>query len=170
MTEDAIHQLVITILFPALVLFTGVVAYIFGLRPALKQNPAFKGLYDTEDTMFNAIGVKFSGIKQKVTTIVLSALGFIVLAHDQLMPLVQQVGVDPTQILPKVPTWVWPVASIAALWLVQYFRDISDKAARANAEKLLDAGHTLAAPAPGIPLNTLPSPNPVLNAFPEKAS
>ena len=170
MTDAALHQLAITYLFPALVVFTGVVAYVFGIRPALRQNPAFKTFYETEDTGLNAIAAKLSGIKQKLTTIALSAMGVIVLAHDQLMPLIQQVGVDPAQILPKVPTWFWPVGSIAALWLIQYFRDIADKQARANAEKLLDVGHTLAAPAPGIPVNTLPSPNPVLNAFPEKAS
>lgn len=160
------HQLVATYLFPALVGLTGVVAYWFGLRPALRQNPAFSGLYATEDTLLNALSAKFSGVKQKLTTIVLSAVGFIVLAHDQLMPIVQQAGVsvDPSQILPKVPTWVWPIASVAVLWLLQYFRDLSDRAARANAEKLLDAGHTLAAPAPGLPINTLPSPAP----FPDK--
>lgn len=170
MTDAALHQLVITYLFPTLVVFTCVVAYVFGVRPALRQNPAFKTFYDTEDTGLNAIAAKLSGVKQKLTTIALSAMGVIVLAHDQIMPLITQVGVDPSQILPSVPTWVWPVVSIAALWLIQYFRDLSDKAARANAEKLLDTGHTLAAPAPGLPVTTLPSPNPVLNAFPEKAS
>ncbi len=170
MTDADIHQIIVTYLFPALVVFTGVVAYVFGIRPALKSNPAFSHFYASEDTALSAISAKLSGLKQKLTTVFLSAAGVVVLAHDQLMPLVQQAGVDPAQILPKVPTWVWPVGSIAALWLVQYFRDLADKQARANAEALLNAGHTLAAPAPGIPVNTLPSPTPnVLNAFPDKA-
>lgn len=170
MTDAQLHTLAITYLFPTLVVFTGVVAYVFGIRPALRQNPAFKDFYATEETGLNAIGAKLSGIKQKLTTVALSAIGFIVLAHDQLMPLITQVGVDPAQILPKVPSWVWPIGSIAALWLIQYFRNLADTAARANAEALLNAGHTLAAPAPGIPVNTLPSPTPqgVLNAFPDK--
>lgn len=167
MTDATIHNLVISYLFPTLVIFTGVVAYVFGIRPALKQNPNFKALYDTEDTVLNALASKLSGVKQKLVTVLLSAAGVIVLAHDQIMPLIAQAGVDvdPSKFLPMVPTWVWPVASIAALWLIQYFRNLADKQARANAEALLNAGHALAAPAPGIPITTLPSPAP---SFPDK--
>jgi hypothetical protein len=85
------------------------------------------------------------------------------------VPLAQQAGVtvDPSQFLPKVPSWVWPLFSIGALWLIQYFRHLADQQARANAEALLNAGHSLAAPAPGLPVNTLPSPNP-LASLPDK--
>lgn len=162
-------DLLVSYLFPALVIFTGVVAYVFGIRPALKQNPAFKGLYSTEDTVLNALAAKFSGVKQKIVTVLLSAASFLVLAHDEIAPLITQAGVDPAQILPKVPTWVWPVATMLVLWLIQYFRQLSDRQARANAEALLNAGHMLAAPAPGLPVNTLPSPSP-LAALPDKVS
>jgi hypothetical protein len=155
-----IHQLVISYLFPTLVGFTLIVAYVFGIRPALKQNPALKSLYDTEGTVRHALAAKLGGLKQKLTTIFLTVGGFLVVAHDELQPLMQQAGVEPSQILPKVPTWVWGVSSIAILWLIQYFRNQADKQARANAEALLDAGHPLAAAAPGLPINTLPSPFP----------
>lgn len=171
MYDDLIHQIVISFLLPALVIFTGVVAYVFGIRPSLKKNPAFKTLYASEDTLINALSAKFSGLKQKLATVFVSAIGFVVLAHDSVASLLQSAGIDPiaygSQILPKVPSWAWPLATLAILWLVQYFRDLSDKQARANAEALLDAGHPLAAAAPGLPLNTLPSPSP-LASLPDK--
>jgi hypothetical protein len=155
------------LLLPALIGFTLAVAYFFGVRPLLKQTPGFKQLYASEDTVLNALSVKLGGVKQKITTIFLSAAGFIVVAHDEITPFITQVGVDPAQILPKVPTWVWPVASVAVLWLIQHFRNLADMQARANAEALLNAGHPLAAPAPGLPLDTLPSPSP-LASLPDK--
>lgn len=161
------HTLVVNLLFPALCVFTLLVVYIFAIRPTLRQNPALKDLYDAEEGYFSAINNKLGGIKQRLTTIGLSAASFLVLAHDQLAPLVTQVGVDPAQILPKVPAWAWPVLTMAILWTVQYFRELADKQARANAEALLNAGHPLAAPAPGIPATTLPSPSP-LAALPDK--
>ncbi len=155
------------LLLPVLIGSTLTVAYVFGVRPILKQTPEFKTLYATEDTGLNALAAKFSGVKQKLATIAVSVGTFIVLAHDELAPLVAQAGVDPAQILPKVPTWAWPVLTMAVLWLVQYFRSLSDKQARANAEALLNAGQPLAAPAPGLPITTLPSPSP-LAALPDK--
>jgi hypothetical protein len=159
-----IHTLVAHALLPALLIFAGLVGYIFGIRPALRQNPAFKTLYDQEDTFLSALNAKLSGVKQKLTIIGLTIAGVAVEAHDQLAPLITQAGLDPVQILPKVPVWVWPVSSVAILWLLQYFRGLADKSARANAEALLNAGHPLAAPAPGLPVNTLPSPS----ALPDK--
>jgi hypothetical protein len=160
-----VQTLVANALLPALIGFTALVAYIFGIRPMLRQTPAFKTLYDQEDTALNALNVKLGGLKQKLTALGLSAISFVLLLHDQLAPLVTQVGVDPTLILPKVPVWVWPTATIAGLWLIQHFRNLADEAARKNAEALLMAGHTLAAPAPGIPVTALPSPPP---DFPDK--
>ena len=155
------------LLLPVLIGVTLAVAYIFGVRPILKATPAFSGLYATEDTVLNALAAKFSGVKQKLATLFVSVAGFIVLAHDEIAPLITQAGVDPSQILPKVPSWAWPVLTIGILWLVQYFRNLSDKQARANAEALLNAGHPLVAPAPGLPVNTLPSPSP-LASLPDK--
>jgi len=150
-------------LLPALIVFTVAVAYWFGVRPVLRETPVLRDLYDTEASYFKAVAIKFSGVKQKLTTIFLSAASFIVLAHDELAPLVTQAGVDPSQYLPKVPTWAWPLITLAVLWLVQYFRSLADSAAHKNAEALLNAGQPLAAPAPGI--TVLPSP-----AFPDKVS
>lgn len=157
-----------TYLFPVLCAFTIVVAYLFWMRPMLKQTPGLKTLYATEETWINALSVKFGGAKQKLTVVGLSVIGGLLELHDTIAPLVTQAGVDPTVILPKVPAWVWPVGTMAVLWLVQYFRNLADKAARANAEALLNAGHSLAAAAPGLPVTSLPSPNPLLANLPDK--
>lgn len=168
MSDELVHIIVADALFPALCVVTLIVGYIFFLRPALRQNPALKDLYDAEEGYFAAINAKLGGLKQKLTTIFVSLAGFLVLMHDEIAPFAAQVGVDPSLILPKVPVWAWPLLSIGILWLVQYFRELSDRQARANAEALLNAGHVLAAPAPGIPVDTLPSPSP-LAALPDKA-
>jgi len=141
--------------------------YVFGLRPILKQTPGLRELYEAEGNVYSAISSKFSGLKQKLVTLAISGAGFIVLAHDQLMPLVTQAGVDSKQYLPQVPPYVWPLLTMGALWAVQYFRNLADKQARANAEALLNNGFQLAAPAPGLPINTLPSPSP-LGTLPDK--
>lgn len=151
-------------LLPVLIVFTGGIAYWFGIRPVLKRNPVFSTMFDAETSVKTRLHAKFSGVKQVITTIIVSAGGFVVVAHDELAPLITQAGVDPSQFLPKVPTWVWPMITMAILWLVQYFRNTADRQARANAEALLNAGHPLAAPAPGLPVTTLPSPGP----FPDK--
>lgn len=149
-------------LLPVLIAFTLLVGYIVGVRPLLRQTPLFKDVYDKEAGVLFALSQKFGGVKQKITTVVISAMGFFVLAHDQIAPLVTQAGVDPSQFLPDVPAWVWPVATMAILWLVQSFRNQADKAAQANAIALLNVGQPLAAPAPGLAINTPPSPTPVL--------
>ncbi len=164
--DEFIHTIVADALFPALCVLTLIVGYIFLLRPTLRQTPALKNLYDREEGAFAAINAKLGGLKQKLTTIFVSLAGFLVLAHDQIAPLATKVGVDPSLILPKVPVWVWPVLTMVVLWLVQYFRELSDRQARANAEALLNAGHVLAAPAPGISVDTSPSP---LASLPDKA-
>ena len=159
-----IHTIVSDLLFPALVVFTLGVVYAFVLRPALKLNPKFTELYTKEEGVFSAINDKLGGLKQKLTTIFVSLASFLVLAHDQIAPLVTQAGVDPSQILPKIPAWAWPVMTMVILWLIQYFRSLADRKAVSNAEALLNTGNVLAAPAPGIPVTTLPSPS----AFPDK--
>lgn len=154
-------------LFPVLIVFTGIVAYLFFIRPALRTTPFFRDLYDAEAGFWATINIKLTGVKQKLTTIALSAMSFIVLMHDQLAPLVTQAGIDPSQILPKVPSWAWPLIIMGVLWLVQHFRNVADKAARANAEALINSGQVLAAPAPGLVITTLPSPSP-LASLPDK--
>jgi hypothetical protein len=156
---NTVDTIVSYLAFPLATVIVLVGAYFWLVRPALKQNPKFAELYTKEDGFFSALNDKLGGIKQKLTTIFVSLAGFLVLAHDQIAPLVTQVGVDPATILPKVPAWAWPIATMGILWLVQYFRELSDRKARANAEALLNTGNTLAAPAPGIPVTTLPSPS-----------
>jgi hypothetical protein len=173
-TDELIHSAVMTILLPLLVTFAGIVGYAYFVRPMLQQNPAFKELYATEETALSAVAAKLSGLKQKLATIFISAVGFVVVAHDSLASLLQAAGIDPvaygSQLLPKVPSLAWPIITLACLWIIQYFRGLADKQARANAEALLNAGHTLAAPAPGLPMNTLPSPSPLgpLGPLPDK--
>lgn len=166
------HTLVINFLFPALVVFTLLVAYVVAIRPILRQNPTLKTIYDYEETYLGALGSKFSGIKQKLMTVALSVAGLFVVAHDQVASLATAAGIDPmflsTQLLPQVPSWVWPFVTMGVLWLVQYFRNLADKQAQANAIALLNAGQPLAAPAPGIPLSTPPSPSPVFYSPPDK--
>ena len=163
------NDIISNLLFPALVVFTGVVAYVFWVRPILKQSPAFTKLYATETTLLSAISAKLSGLKQKLTTIFVSVVGIAVVGHDSLTPLLAAAGIDPlaygTQLLPKVPPLAWPMITLGVLWLIQYFRNIADRQARANAVALLDAGHFLAAPAPGIPVYSTPSP---YNLLPDK--
>lgn len=149
-------------LFPVLIAFALVVGYVVGLRPILRQTPGLKEVYDSEAGLLYALSQKFSGVKQKITTLVVSAAGFVVLAHDQIAPLVTQAGVDPALFLPKIPTWAWPLITMGVLALIQHFRNIADKAAQANAVALLNAGQPLAASAPGIPVSTPPSPAPLL--------
>lgn len=161
----------VTILLPTLIAATLVVAYAFGIRPILRQNPALSQFYETEEGWFAAVNAKLSGLKQRIATVLISTAGFIVLIHDQLAPILQAVGVDPQelpkQFLPTVPAYVWPVLTVGVLWLIQHFRDLADKQARANAEALLNAGQPLAAAAPGLPKSTPPSPNP-LASLPDK--
>lgn len=171
MTNEIIHEVVMTFLFPMLMLVTCIVVYAFFVRPTLKQNPALKELYANEETVLNAVAAKFSGLKQKLATIFISFVGFVLVAHDSLASLLQAAGIDPvaygSQLLPKVPATAWPLITLACLGTIQYFRHLADKQARANAEALLLAGHPLAAPAPGLPISTLPSPSP-LAAMPDK--
>lgn len=150
MNDATVHNLVATYLFPSLIVFTVVCLYVFGLRPMLKQTPGIRELYDLEGSAYAALGSKFSGLKQKIATLVISGASALVLMHDQIAPLVTQAGVDPSQLLPQVPPYVWPILTMVVLGLIQYFRNIADKQAKANAEALLNAGYRLAAPAPGI--------------------
>jgi hypothetical protein len=149
----------------ALITFTLAVAYIFGLRPILKQTPAFADFYATEDSFFAAFSGKFSGLKQKLTTLLLSSAASVVLLYDSAVAALSSFGFDVTQLpatlLPDVPQWVWPVAFMSVLWLINKFRAIADQNARANAEALLSVGAPLAAPAPGLPVTTQPSPSPL---------
>lgn len=156
-------------LFPVLVVFTLAVAYWFFVRPILQKQPVFREVYAAEESALAALAAKFSGVKQRLATIFFSAIGFILLAHDEIAPLVTQAGVDPSQILPKVPSWLWPIITMVVLWIIQYFRKLADENARKNAEAMLNAGQPLAAPAPGLPVNTVPSPSPLIPlSFPNK--
>lgn len=148
-----------------LIAFTIGVAYFFGLRPILKATPAFAEFYATEDSFFAALSGKFAGLKQKLTTLVLSSAASVVFLYDSAVSLLSQFGFDVTQLpatlLPDVPQWVWPVVALSVLWLINKFRAIADVNARANAEALLSYGAPLAAPAPGLPVTTQPSPSPL---------
>lgn len=150
----------------ALIAFTLGVAYFFGLRPILKATPAFADFYATEDSFFAALSGKFAGLKQKLTTLAVSSTASVVLLYDSVVPLLSSLGIDvsqlPATLLPDVPQWVWPIAVIAVLWLINKFRKVADDNARANAEALLNTGASLAAPAPGLPVSTQPSPPPSL--------
>lgn len=154
-------HVVATYLWPILGVFTLAVAYFVGLRPILRQTPVFKSVYDAEAGLLYSVNIKFANVKQKLVGLFFSAASILVLAHDEIAPLITQAGVDPSLILPKVPTWVWPVSTIIILWIINYLRNRADRHAQANAIALLQAGQPLVAPAPGLPITTLPSPTPV---------
>ncbi len=156
------HVLANDYLLPALILFAGIVAYVFWVRPILKETPALRDLYAAEAGYIEAFKLKTNGTKQRLTTVVLSTGTTVAFLYDTIQPLATQMGITiaPAQYWPTVPTWVWPLVGLAALWLLGYFRRQADRAAAANAEALLNAGQPLAAPAPGLPVTTLPSPLP----------
>lgn len=142
----------LNLLLGLLIFVTFLVGYVVFARPMLKANPSFNFLYEQEESLWRAFNAKFDGLKQKIFTSLLAAAAFIVSAYDFIAPLVAGVGVDPGLLLPKVPSWAWPIMGALILYVIQYFRNIADKNAAANAAALLALGEPLAAPAPAVPL------------------
>ncbi len=94
---------------------TLVAVYWFWIRPILKSRPAFRELYDKEESLFAALREKFAGIKQKLSSAVVIAASAIVS------------GVDVSSIAAQVPSWAWPLILIAVTAVMKYFRDLADK-------------------------------------------
>jgi hypothetical protein len=108
-----------------LVAATFVAVYWFWVRPVLKSRPAFRELYEREESFFAALREKFAGIKQKLSSAIVVAASVAVSGYDFLAPIVS--GVDVSSIAAEVPSWAWPLVLITVTALFQFLRNLSDK-------------------------------------------
>src|SRR5689334_9928519 len=99
--------------------------YWFWIRPILKSRPAFRDLYQREETFFAALREKFSGIKQKLSSAIVIIASVAVSGYDFFEPIVS--GIDVSPIAAKVPSWAWPLVLIGITSLYQLFRNLADK-------------------------------------------
>lgn len=104
---------------------TLVAVYWFWIRPILKTRPAFRELYEEEESFLAALRAKFAGIKQKLSSAVVIAASAVVSGYDFFAPIVS--GVDVSSIAAQVPSWAWPLILIAVTATIKYFRDLADK-------------------------------------------
>lgn len=117
------------------VLIVLVGGYFLFIRPLLEQNPRFKELTDWEVGFGEKLSLRFAGIKQKLTTRLVVLAGVAVSAYDFALPLARAAGFDVTTYEPLthyVPSAAWPFITMGLLGLVQYFRNLSDKAVAAD--------------------------------------
>lgn len=119
----------------AVMLFATLVAiYTFWIRPILQSRPAFRELYDKEESFFAALREKLKGIKQKLSSAIVIIASAAVTGHDFFAPIVG--GVDVSSLTSLVPSWAWPLVLISLTALFQFLRNLADK--RHEAE-LVDA-------------------------------
>jgi hypothetical protein len=104
---------------------TLVAVYWFWIRPILKSRPALRELYQEEENFLAALGAKFAGIKQKLSSAIVIAASAIVSGYDFFTPIVS--GVDVSSIAAQVPSWAWPLILIAVTAVMKYFRDLADR-------------------------------------------
>lgn len=104
---------------------TLVAIYWFWIRPILKSRPAFRELYEQEESFFAALREKFAGIKQKLSSAVVIVASAAVGGYDFLAPIVG--GVDVSSIAAKVPSWAWPLILISITAIFQFLRNLADK-------------------------------------------
>jgi len=104
---------------------TLVAVYWFWIRPILKSRPAFRMLYQQDETFFAAMREKFAGVKQKLSSAIVIAASAIVTGYDFFAPIVS--GVDVSSISAQVPSWAWPLILIAVTVVMKYFRDLADR-------------------------------------------
>ncbi len=108
-----------------LVAATFVAVYWFWIRPVLESRPAFRELYEREESFLAAARQKFAGIKQKLSSAIVIAASVLVSGYDFFAPIVS--GVDVSSIAAQVPSWAWPLILIAVTAVLKYFRDLADK-------------------------------------------
>lgn len=107
-----------------------VAIYWFWIRPVLKSRPAFRELYEQEESFLAALREKLKGIKQKLSSAVVIAASVAVSGYDFLTPIVS--GVDVSSIAARVPSWAWPLILISVTALFQFLRNLSDKRRKAE--------------------------------------
>jgi fatty acid desaturase len=113
-----------------LVTATFVAVYWFWIRPVLKSRPAFRELYEQEESLFTAVREKFAGIKQKLSSAIVVAASVAVSGYDFIAPIAS--GVDVSSIAAQVPSWAWPLVLITVTALFQFLRNLSDKRHKAE--------------------------------------
>jgi hypothetical protein len=121
-----------------LVAATLVAIYWFWIRPVLKLRPAFRELYEQEESFFAALREKFAGLKQKLSSVVVIAASAAVSGYDFLTPIVG--GVDVSSLAAKVPSWSWPLILITITALFQLLRNLADKRHKAELTDATTAG------------------------------
>jgi hypothetical protein len=104
---------------------TLIAVYCFWIRPVLRSRPAFRELYDKEESFFRALREKLKGIKQKLSSAFVVAVSAAVAAYDFLAPAIS--GVDVSLLAAHVPPWAWPLILISITALLQFLRNLSDK-------------------------------------------
>src|SRR4051812_19273668 len=113
---------------------TVVAVYWFSVRLILKSRPEFTDYYAREESVFEAIGEKLKGIKQKLSSAIVIAASAAVSGHDFFTPIVS--GVDVSSLAAKVPSWAWPLILISVTGLFQFLRNLAD---RRHKDELADA-------------------------------
>jgi len=109
----------------AVMLFATLVAiYAFWIRPILLSRPAFRVLYEKEESFFAALREKLKGIKQKLSSVIVIVASAAVTGYDFLAPIVS--GVDVSGITSRVPSWAWPLILISVTALFQFLRNLAD--------------------------------------------
>lgn len=115
---------------------TIVTVYVCWVRPILKSQPALKDFYDREGNVFEAIRLKFAGIKQKIASALVVMASLAVTMHDYIAPFIARV--DATAITEKVPSWAWPLIMIAVTMLFQWMRNFADKRNAVEKEAIVE--------------------------------
>lgn len=119
----------------AVLLFaTLLVIYAFWIRPILQSRPAFRELYQKEESFFVALREKLKGIKQKLSSAIVIVASATVSSYDFFAPIVS--GVDVSSLTSHVPSWAWPLVLISVTALFQFLRNLADKR---RASELIDA-------------------------------
>lgn len=108
-----------------LVLATLVAIYWFWICPILKSRPAFRELYEKEESFIAALREKLKGIKQKLSSAIVIAASAAVSGYDFFTPIVS--GVDVSSLTSQVPSWAWPLVLISLTALFQFLRNLADK-------------------------------------------
>src|SRR5581483_11452906 len=100
------------------------------IRPILKSRPAFRELYEQEESIFAALREKFAGIKQKLSSAIVVGASVAVSGYDFIAPIVS--GVDVSSIAAHVPSWAWPLILISVTALFQFLRNLADRRHKAE--------------------------------------
>ena len=77
-----------------LVFATLIAIYAFWIRPILQSRPAFRELYDKEESFFAALREKLKGIKQKLSSAIVIVASVAVTGYDFFAPIVSGVDVS----------------------------------------------------------------------------